>query len=128
MAKVVITANKLVVQSEYKLSEIRSVEKHNPSALVLKDEDKKEFFKVASTTGEGSVGKFGISFGSESATSGKAIAEVTLPEGLTDVADWAAEEYGTIISNLIKVEANVKSALETIVSDKQKAKGFITVI
>ena len=65
MAKIVIAGDAVVVKSELKLEDIKTIEKYNAKALTLMggDEGKEPIFALGTTTGTGSINSVGASFG-----------------------------------------------------------------
>lgn len=109
MARLRKVGTAIVLTSALKEDEIKKVSKFAPAALVLLDEDKEVIFKVGLSERR-QIGKYGVAFNSKN-TAGSA--ELTV---MTDLKDKEAvtEEYGVIIANLQKVEAQVAAALEDV--------------
>lgn len=67
-----IAGDAMVVESAHTLETIKTLEKHNPKALTLLDDDGKTVvFRVGTTTGKGNINAYGASFGSASKNADK---------------------------------------------------------
>lgn len=130
MAKIKVAGNALVVESSKKFDEIKLLEKYRPNALVLFEEDgKTEKFRVGTTKGEGSIGKYGASFGGAAKdNSGKAVITMMMPEGVTDAKEYAEDVIGVAIILLNKVEEQFASALEEVNAEKAKVRESIELV
>lgn len=123
MAKIKVVGDVMVVESTQTLEDIKTLEKYNPKALFLYEEDedgkKKQVFRVCSTAGKGSIGQYGASFGSET-HDGRGIATITmcLPDGVEDAKEYVAEAVGLAIVRLNKVEEQFAEALTKVEADK----------
>ena len=132
MAKTTIVGDAVVVTSTKTLEDIKTLEKYRPKALCLyeTDEDgkKQEIFKIGSTSGEGSLGTYGASFGGVTHDDAK-LATITmcLPKSVTDVKEYVAEKYGPALLNLNKVEEQFEAALAEIEAQKAAVMENITV-
>ena len=134
MAKVVITGDTLVVTSSVKFEDIRTLEKHDPKALQLcdkNDDGKKEVTFAVSTArngGKGSINKFGVSFDGATFDENKlACVSFTVPKGVEDAKEWAAEFIGGAIIKLEAVEAQVAPAVEAVNKNKETILAKITI-
>lgn len=130
MAKIIIAGDAMVIESAAKLEDIKTLEKHNPKALALYEEDgKTEAFKVGTTKGEGCINAFGASFGSVSKNgSGKAIITMKIPADVTDAKAYAEDTVGTAIISLNAVEAQFETALAKVAQDKTAVRECISVM
>ena len=123
MAKIKIVGDVCVIESTQTLESIKTLEKYNPKALFLYEEDedgkKKQVFRVCSTPGKGSIGQYGASFGSES-HDGRGVATITmcLPEDIDDAKEYVADAVGLAIVRLNKVEEQFTEALAKVDADK----------
>lgn len=126
--KIIVSGDGVTVKFDKTLSEIKTLEKHDPKALRLLDEDKNEVFRVASTTGEGSINAYGATFGSESRDDAKkAILTLIMPTEARDAKAWVEEVIGTAILKLNKVEAQMTEALSQVNNDLAAVRESITV-
>lgn len=133
MAKIVIAGDSIVVTSSKTLEAIKTLEKAHPKALCLyeQNEDGKneEIFRVASTTGQGSINCYGASFGSVTHDDAK-LATITMqiPAGTQDAVAYAADRIGCAITLLEKVEAQFDAAIEEVAAEKAAVLAKITVV
>lgn len=130
MAKIIVAGDALVVESDYTLEDIKLLEKHNPKALSLYEEDGKTVnFKVGSTTGKGGINSYGASFGSASKNADKkAIITMDIPSDTEDVVDYAENIIGAAILKLNAVEAQFENALDAAAEEKASIRENITVM
>ncbi len=130
MAKIIIAGDALVIESAHTLEEIKILETYRPKALMLYDEDGEDaIFLVGTTTGKGSITRYGASFGSASRNgSGNATITTEIPADVTDATKYAEEKIGISIIHLNAVEAQFASALEAIEAEKETIRSNINVI
>ena len=131
MAKIIIAGDAIVVKSDEKLEDIKTLEKYMPKALSLFEEEdgkKSEVFRVGSTAGQGSINQFGASFGSV-AHDGSGLATITLPvpDGVEDVVSYASDLIGTAIVRLNQIEDGINLALSTVAAQKKQIEDNIVV-
>ena len=128
MAKIQVLGDSIVITSAIKAEDIKLVERYNPKALELRDEEGAVYFKVA--VGSGSISKYGISFGGI-ARDGSGAATLTLAfEGATEpdkVKDQIADAFGVAIANLNAIEAGLPAVIEGIAAQKAEVVANITV-
>ena len=132
MAKITIVGDSFVVTSTATLEQIKMLEKYNKKALSLveKNEDgvKEELFKVASTTGRGSINAYGASFGSTTHDDARfATITMEIPAGTVDAVGYVAEKYGAAIIALNKVETQFAAAIAGVAAQKAEVLANITV-
>lgn len=134
MAKITLTGSALVITSAIKAEDLKTIEKYNPTALVLreKDEDSGKLtpvFKVA-TGNTASASAFGICFdGATRDAAGLATATFAFA-GSQDAAEATAEiadKYGATIAKLNKVEATIPEVLKKVAADRKAVTDAITV-
>ena len=109
MAKIVIAGDAVVVKSELKLEDIKTIEKYNAKALTLMggDEGKEPIF----ATGTGSINSVGASFG-KADSDGKAVITMVMQGVPTEKAkDWVADTLGAALMNLNTLEAKLPEVL-----------------
>lgn len=133
MAKLSILGNAVVVTSAMKLEDIRTIEKYNRDALILKEDvegKKVPVFGVA-TGKTGEINQNGATFADETRDDDK-FAQITLctcADGITgDVKEWAADKFGKAITRLNQLEATIPAVLEGIAADKAAVMANITVV
>lgn len=131
MAKITIVGDAIVVTSAVKLESIKALEAYGSKALSLfeKDENGKSeaVFKVGTTTGKGSINKYGASFNGETHNAEK-LATITLeiPAGVEDAQAYAVEKIGRAIIMLNKVEEQIPAALEAVAAERAAISACIT--
>ena len=130
MARIIIAGDAMVIESAHTLETIKTLEKHNPKALTLLDDDGKTvIFKVGTTSGKGNINVYGASFGSASKNDEqKAIITMELPADTTDAKAYAEDFVGTAIIKLNAVEAQFESALADVEAEKATIRESITVM
>lgn len=130
MARIIIAGDAMVIESAHTLETIKTLEKHNPKALTLLDDDGKTvIFKVGTTSGKGNINVYGASFGSASKNDEqKAIITMELPADTTDAKAYAEDFVGTAIIKLNAVEAQFESALAGVEAEKATIRESITVM
>ena len=131
MAKIVIAGDAVVVKSELKLEDIKTIEKYRPNDLVLKggEDGKEPIFRLGTTTGAGSINSVGASFGRE-ASDGSGLACITMVKSgvpTDEVKEWAADTLGSAIINLNALEAKLPEVLDAIAAEKATVMANITV-
>ena len=129
MAKIVIAGDAVVVKSDLKLEDIKTIEKYRPKALFLMggEDGKEPIFALGTTTGAGSINAVGASFGKADAD-GKAVVTMVMQNVPTDKAkDWAADTLGSAIINLNALEAKLPEVLDAIAAQKATVMKNITV-
>lgn len=132
MAKIIIAGDAAVVKSARTLDEIKLIEKYAPKALVLYTEDedgkKQPVFRCA-VSKAGSISNAGVAFGG-AARDGSGLATVTvkIPEWVTDAKAWVADEFGSAVVQLNKLEATFDDVLAQIAADKAAVEANIEVL
>ena len=123
MAKILVAGDAVIITSSRKLEEIKELEKYNPKALFLYEEDDdgklQKVFRAGSTSGTGVISKSGVFFAGE-ARDGSGLATITaqIPDGIEDAKAWVADEFGYAVVQLNKVEAGIDAALAKVAADK----------
>lgn len=120
MAKIVIAGDAVVVKSDLKLEDIKTIAKYQPKALTLMggEEGKEPIFAVCATTGAGDITVNGASFGRADAD-GKAIVTMVMQNVPTEKAkEWVADTLGAAIINLNALEAKLPDALADIAAQR----------
>lgn len=133
MAKLSILGNAVVVTSAIKLEDIRTIEKYNRDALILKEDvegKKVPVFGVA-TGSTSEINQNGATFADATRDDDK-FAQITLctcAAGITgDVKEWAADKFGKAITRLNRLEATIPAVLDGIAADKAAVMANITVV
>ena len=128
MAKIQVIGDACVITSTATMEGIKKLEKHCPNALKLTDKDGNVTFKVSSTTGDGSISKYGVSFNGVSRTNdGLATVTINISGVEGDVADYITDNYGSAITHLGEIEAAIDDAVEAIDKEISAIKANITV-
>lgn len=130
MAKITIAGDAVVVTSELKLEDIKTIKKYRPAALVLKggDDGKEPIFKLGVANGAGSINKYGAEFGSETHdTEKKAVMTLLCDCGEGDIKEVVADTIGAYVMTLNKLEATLPTVLEEIAVEKQQIMSNISV-
>ena len=127
MAKITVAGNAVVVTSTLKTEEISKVKKYRPTELQLKGgEDGKEvIFAIGLGTGNGSITKYGIEFG----TSQSEFATVTGTLGTVagDLKAAIADQIGGAVMMLSKLEEKLPAVIEEINAEQAAILSTITV-
>ena len=117
-AGIAIVGESIVITSNMKLADYKTVAKYRPKALQLKGgEDGKEVVFVAGITSNprGSINKVGAEFGSEAHDgTGRATITLGLPRTEGDIKEAVAEYIGSAILDLNKLEAQLPAVIEEI--------------
>ena len=128
MARINVVGNAIVLSSELKLEDIKKAEKYRPDALVMKDEDGVEVFKV-SVGKYPSANEFGITFNGETHgdNGGNATCTWLVDDGIgEDTKETIADLYGSAMIQLGKFETTFPAALEEIKAEREAVLAQIT--
>jgi hypothetical protein len=133
MAKLSLLGNAVVITSAMKLEDIRTIEKYNKDALILKEDvegKKVPVFGVA-TGSTGEINQNGATFADATRDDDK-FAQITLctcAAGITgDVKEWLADKFGKAIVRLNQLEATIPGVLDDIAADRAAVMANITVV
>ena len=116
MAKIVIAGDAVVVKSDLKLEDIKTIAKYQPKALTLMggEDNKEPIFALGATTGDGNINSVGASFG-KADSDGKAVITMVMQNVPTEKAkDWVADTLGGALMNLNTLEAKLPEVLASI--------------
>jgi len=125
MAKIKTAGGAAALVSDLKLEDIQLLEKYRPKALTLREGDE-EVFRVQ-TGEEGSISKFGVCFASATRdTAG--LAEITrmIPADVTDVKEFAVDEFGPAVLLLNSVEAQAAEALTGVKEELDRVRAAVS--
>lgn len=128
MAKITIAGQAVVVTSALTLEAIKKVKKYRPDALILKggEDGKEPIFALG--VGDGGINKYGASFNHETHDDAKlAVCTLTTTYEGDDIEDFIADEIGSAIINLNKLEAKLPQVIAEIDEEKETIKSNITV-
>lgn len=127
MSKVKIVRNVAFIESAVSLADLKNLAKHRPAALILKDEDKNELYKLAIGTGDGSIGKFGAVYGSQADAAKPAAITVHIPDDVKDAKAYVAEVYGGALLKINQIEKQFDAAAKEIEADLAAVNASISV-
>ena len=132
MAKITVAGQAVVVTSEMKLDDLRTIKKYRPRALTLYEgegDEKEPVFAIGVTDGVGGFNSVGIEFGSESRDEAKK-AQMTflIPEEVKDVKAYVSDHFGASLLKLNRLEATLSGTLAEIAREKAAIEENITVI
>lgn len=127
MAKISIAANTMILESEFTLDQLKTLEQFNPDALTLCNDKDELLFKVGTSSGSGALSSMGVVFNTTS-SNGKAAVSVALPENLEDRKAYATDKYTIAILKLKQVESSLGAAITKITADKASIGSIINVV
>ena len=131
MAKIIVAGEAVVITSSMKLTDLETIKKYNPKALVLMggEDGKEPVFCIGVNRGKtGSINQFSVDFGAETRDDKKLATMTLMTSGVTgDVKEFVADKYGAALMLLNKLEATLPAALEAIAADKNAILENITV-
>lgn len=130
MAKIVIAGDAVVVTSELKLEDIKTIKKYRPEALVLKggEDGKEPIFRLGVTDEAGSITKYGAEFGSETHDDEKkAVMTLFCSCSNGDIKEAVADTIGAYVMTLNKLEATLPAVLTEIAAEKEQIMNNISV-
>lgn len=118
------------VVSDLSLDDIKLVEKYDPDALVIKDENGDEVYRVGTTCGVGVVCPYGVSFGAHTTNDGRAAVSFPVPDevsGADAIRAWIVDKVGMSILSLGEVENAAREAAIRVKARLEEIKGALTV-
>lgn len=129
MAQIILAGDTVVINSTLRLKDIKDIAKYYPRDLTIY-EDSVAKFAVMPTEGEGSINRYGISFGKESRDgSGRASVTVKCRAAADeDPADWIADNLGIAISNLEEIEERVPEKIREMRANRDNMAQRVTVV
>lgn len=131
MSKIKIAGNAIVVESDLKLEDIKTVKRYNEAALVLMEGEgdfKEPVFAIDVTTrGLGLINANGAEFGGAT-DAGNAIITMVVPGTVTDVKKWVGENLTGAIMRLNALEKVVAEVLTKIVADQKAVMDAIVTV
>lgn len=123
MAKIKLMGNQLALVSTLTLNQLETIKRRKPEALKLKDEKGEKTVFVVDTGIAPSISKYGVCFASQEVIGGKAIFSMEAPsDDAVEVRQYINENWGTIVFDLTKVEAQCTAAFRAI-ADEEAAIG-----
>lgn len=120
MAKVIIAGQAVVVKSSLSLEDLKLIEKCRPKALTLMggEDGKEPVFRIATTTGDGSINCVGAAFNSSSNDADPKACLTLAAKGISDIKEWVAENLTGALISLNKLEGQLPDVLAEIASEK----------
>lgn len=120
-----IVGSVAVIESDLTPAEIKTAEKYRPDALTVVNKDDEPVFRMGTTnTQEGSINKFGASFGVATSTEGYATITVPWDNG-DDAISRFVDKFGGALNFIKKLEDNVKNQLDDITEENNAVKAMI---
>lgn len=130
MAKIVVAGDAVVITSDMKLEDIKTIKKYRPEALVLKggEDGKEPIFRLGVCNGAGSITKYGAEFGAETHDEDKkAMMTLILDTDKENVKEVVADTVGAYVMTLNKLEATLPAVLDDIKAEKERIMNNITI-
>lgn len=131
MAKILIAGNQAVIKSSIKTSDIKLLQKRNPDALALKDEEKNVIFAVG-VGDKGGISQYGIVFnGTAPDGTGCAVISEQIPANVTTeegVKEWVLDKIGLSIVKLNQVEDQLVEGLAKVEAENASVQENITFV
>ena len=130
MAKAKVLGDALVITSTQKLEDLKMILKYRPEALVLKDEDGDEYFRVGVSDNSGIIGTYGAEFGGETHDADKKATITLMIDGSgtpEEIKADIAEDIGLVLLNIEKVEEKIPEVLNEIKAERDRILEHITV-
>jgi len=119
MAKIKLYGNQIALVSALTLEQLDAIKRRKPEALKLKDEKGEKTVFVVDTGIAPSISKYGVCFASQEVIGGKAIFSMEAPsDDAVEVRKYINENWGTIVFDLNKVEAQCVEAFAAIASEE----------
>lgn len=119
MAKIKLMGNQLALVSALTLEQLDAIKRRKPEALKLKDEKGEKTLFVVDTGIAPSISKYGVCFASQEVIGGKAIFSMEAPsDDAVEVRKYINENWGTIVFDLTKVEAQCAEAFRLIAAEE----------
>ena len=126
-AGIKVIGNTVFVESDFSPEELKEVLKYRPEAMTILDEAKEPVFGVGISCGDGSIGKFGATYGGSHNAAGKALISIKVPDGV-DAKSYIEDKVGVAILLLKKVEAGLGDKLAEIKAEKDAVLATIEVL
>ena len=133
MAKLQILGNSLTLTSALKAEDINRVEKLDPKALRLFEENPEgkmeEVFRVALTDGQPNFSPYGVAFDSVNKDGYAYLtAHLNRPDNIEDEKTVATESFLPVLTKLNKLEETFNAKLDEINASVQAAKDNVEVL
>jgi hypothetical protein len=119
MAKIKLMGNQIAIVSALTLEQLDTIRRRKPEALKLKDEKGEKAVFVVDTGFEGNVSKYGVVFAAQEVIGGRAIFSMEAPsDDAVEVRKYINENWGTVVFDLNKVEAQCTEAFAAIAAEE----------
>ncbi len=119
-----IVGNAIVATSKIKLADFTLLEKHNPSALKLKDKEGNTVFDVCKSS-KGYVKDYGVCFNGATRDENQFLTLTLDITGIADAKEYAADTFGKINGQIAKIEKQVTAQAASTASER---KAFVDAI
>jgi hypothetical protein len=134
--KITVAGDAVIITSELKFSDIQTLEKFRPNALISYggDDGKDPMFRIATSTGYGRVDKYGIVFNGEARDgSGKAVVTVSMSipnenQSEDEIKSALVNAIGEQLGYLVQMEESIPTVVSDVVSRHDTIKDAITII
>lgn len=128
-AKVIVNGTAAVLTSDVKLEDWKRVQKLDPEALTLVDEETDEvLFKVSVGQGPGSVNEYGVMFGNVTNPEGKATVTVLIDSEAENREELVRETVGSAILDLNQLEKEMPEILKEIEAKEKEISEHIVMM
>ena len=133
MSKIIAAGEAVVITSDIKMEDLKTIQANRPKALNLYEtnEDGKKtcIFTICATDGKGSVSANGIAFNAVSnAGDGTACVTVCIPDGEGTVKERVAAKYGKAVMRLNELEPTLNPVISEIEAEKARMLAGIQVV
>ena len=125
-AKIVILGAAAVLVSGVKLEDWKLVEKYAPEALKIVTEEGEDLFRVMTTSGAGSVNKYGICWGTYLSDEGCATVTVLIDEDVEDKKAAVMDIMGSALMDLQEIEEEIPAVVTDIREKLEKIEAHIS--
>lgn len=127
--KIKLIGNSITIITDIKLNDIELLEKRNPEALVLKDEDGNNIFRIAkgdNTKGE-CIGKYGATFSSKNAEGYAVFSGVFANSEECVTEEEVIECFGSAIDKIALIKQQIEDEVAIIRVNDELIKEMIEV-
>lgn len=131
MAKIVIAGDAVVLTSELKLEDIKTIEKYRPEALVLKggEDGKEPLFRLGTTDGPCKISQYGAEFSNETRDETKrAMMTLFIKGDSENIKEVVADKFGSCVAMLNKLESTLPAVLNEIQNEKTQIMNSIALV
>ena len=125
-ARIYIVGATAVLVSGVKLEDWKLVEKHNPEALTMVEENGEPAFKVTCGNQGGSVNRFGICWGHHTSEDDCATVTTLLSSDVEDKRQAVTDIMGAALLALLDLEKTIPETVEGIREELKQIDSLIT--